>query len=59
MTPMLMRHTFYAAHALRPETGKVYDLNLSTEREDRISSVVDFRIDPSGSNARQIETRVW
>jgi hypothetical protein len=51
------RVLFYEAHALHPETGELYSLNLSTDREERIQAVVAFHGNPRSHNGHRVAPR--
>ncbi|MCU1580027.1 MAG: hypothetical protein JWP19_2231 [Rhodoglobus sp.] len=51
------RVLFYEAHALHPETGMLFSLNLSTDREERVQAVLAFHANPVGHRGHEVSSR--
>ena len=45
---------FYGAYLRHPTTGKIYNLNVSTDREERIDGVVAAWFDPTSHKGHEV-----
>jgi hypothetical protein len=51
------RNVFYGAHVLHPTTGRLFDLNVSTDYQERVESVVSAWLDPSSHKGHRVLPR--